>query len=104
VSNRLSRDNVETLTLNYRGPIFYELATIQRRKAACKAQLDSNNGENGAMIDSPHSLTRNRRTVVRATPPLAFKKDGRTCLLSPWERFERLVVCLNFGGMQTTRR
>jgi hypothetical protein len=56
------------------------------------------------MIDSPHSLTRNRRTVVRATPPLAFKKDGRTCLLSPWERFERLVVCLNFGGMQTTRR
>jgi hypothetical protein len=27
-----------------------------------------------------------------------------THLLSPWERFERLVVCSNYGGMQITKR
>jgi hypothetical protein len=36
--------------------------------------------------------------------PLAFKKYCHTRLLSPWERFERLVVCATFGGMQITRR
>jgi hypothetical protein len=36
--------------------------------------------------------------------PLAFKKHRRTRLPSPWERFEGLVVCWNFFGMQITRR
>lgn len=41
--------------------------------------------------------------AVRATRLVAFKRHGLTHLLSPWERFEGLVVCANFGGMQITR-
>src|ERR1039458_7881874 len=35
------------------------------------------------MIDSPHSLTRNRRTVVRATPPLASSPASAPGLSAP---------------------
>jgi hypothetical protein len=51
--------------------------------------FNAKSSQAGQWIQAPPS--RSRTTVAHACPP-------------PWERFEGLVVCWNFFGMQITRR